>query len=54
MKFTLCRASTWREKGEVEINTIEDLQKLDEEYGKQSLIIDFDSRDIIIYDDYVE
>ena len=56
MKFELRKASTiFNSKETVEINTLEELEALDEKYGNHSLIIEFGSiPEIIIYDDYVE
>ena len=53
MKFIVHRVWGY-DKKEVSINTIEDLKKLYEEYGKYQLIIDFDEAEIEIYDDYIE
>lgn len=55
MKFTVQRASDWDNKTEqVTINTIEELRKLDEEYGNHGIIIRFDRNKIWIYDYYME
>lgn len=62
MKFSLHKASDWDFEEEIEVTTVEDLKKLDEEYGEHGLILRFDWRTvedfeyptIKIYDDYVE
>ena len=62
MKFSLRKASDWDFEEEIEVTTVEDLKKLDEEYGEHGLILRFDPRTvedfeyptIKIYDDYVE
>ena len=62
MKALLDRVSTYiRPNLEIEVNTMEDLQKLTEEYKCNDLIIRFPDSDsksknlyIIIYDDYIE
>lgn len=69
MKFDVGRASDglgFTPIEIVEINSIEDLNTIAEQYkginpenynswqGKHSLIINFESRTIIIYDDYIE
>lgn len=57
MKFTVQRASDYWDDNKTEqvtINTIEELQKLNEEYGNHGIIIYFDKSKIWIYDDYME
>lgn len=59
MKFKLRWASTYTgfsgDGQEVEVNSLEDLKRIQEENGDQ-LIIDFDREEpsIMIYDDYIE
>lgn len=59
MKFKLRWASTYfsgtGDDQEVEVNSLEDLKRIQEENGDQ-LIIDFDREEpcILIYDDYIE
>lgn len=58
MKFTVRKVSDYKNKWEVEIYTIEELEKLQKEY-KNPLVIDFDGfinngPEIRIYDDYME
>ena len=59
MKFKLLRASTYigfsGDGQEVQVNSLEDLKRIQEENGDQ-LIIDFDREEpcIMIYDDYIE
>ena len=57
MKFKMCYASTWTghsEDGfEVEVNSIEDFKKIQEEAG-DVLIINFKENRIMVYDDYIE
>jgi hypothetical protein len=59
MKFKLQMVSDCNFVEEVEINTLEDLERLSETYGHESLIIDFDYSPkvdgrIRIYDGYIE
>ena len=64
MIFELSKSSDWSEEvKDIEINTIDDLEKLQEEYAipknsdnwkNPSLIIDFKSKTIEIYDNYRE
>ena len=62
MKFILRKASDWDFEEEIEVTAVEDLKKLDEEYGEHGLILRFDRYTmseseyptIKIYDDYVE
>ena len=51
MKFRLEKASDWGFEKEVEINTLEELMALVEEYGEDLVI---NKERIIIYDDYLE
>ena len=59
MKFKLRRASTYtgfsEDYQEVEVNSLEDLKRIQEENGDR-LIVDFDREEpcIMIYDDYIE
>ncbi len=56
MKFNLIFASTIMssDKGvEIEINTLEDMEKLSQKYNEQ-LIVDFKEKDIVVYDSYWE
>ena len=57
MKFKMCYASTWtgcsQDGFEVEVNTLEDLQKIQEDAGDE-LIVDFKRKRIMVYDDYIE
>lgn len=60
MKFKLYRASTYTgfsgDGQEVEVNSLEDLKRIQEENGDQ-LILDFDGEEppsIMIYDAYIE
>lgn len=38
----------------IKINTINDLEELYDEHGKDELIVNFEDREIIIYDAYIE
>lgn len=53
MNWELNFASDWRKRETVRIETIRDLEALYHKYGKK-LIVDFEDRLVIIYDDYVE
>lgn len=53
MNWELNFASDWRKREIVRIETIRDLEALYHKYGEK-LIIDFEDRLVIIYDDYVE
>lgn len=53
MKFRLNKASNWRQNKEIEVVSLEDLQKIQEQYGRE-LIIDFSDKTIVIYDSYIE
>jgi hypothetical protein len=50
MKFKIRKASDWKYKSELEINTLEELINFVEENGE--IILDED--EIMIYDDYIE
>lgn len=55
MEFYLGKASDYFGIKEIiRINRIEDLERIYNDYGKHKLIIDFGSKNIIIYDDHVE
>lgn len=55
MQFTIRQAKNYREVKEViEIETMQELKDLCDKYGKHDLIINFDEKEIIIYNDYVE
>lgn len=65
MKFRLTKASEWEFEDEVEINSLEDLIALQNKYTNYegandcawpnpSLVIDFNEKDITIYDYYLE
>ena len=57
MKFILRKASSCEFEKEIEIKTIEDLEEISREYGKETLLIDFfnvDIKRITIYDDWIE
>jgi hypothetical protein len=65
MKFRLIKASDFEFEEEVEINSLEDLIALQNKYTNcegasdyswvnPSLVIDFNEREIIIYDYYIE
>lgn len=49
MTFTLYKASDWKFREEITVNSIEDLRNI---YPR--LIVNFDDMEITIYDDYVE
>lgn len=53
MQFKLRKASDYPSAVEVEIENLQDLQALQEKYDHQ-LIIDFEEKEIVIYDYYVE
>lgn len=53
MQYTLRKASRYEIKVEVEIETLQDLQDLQKKYGNQ-LIVDFEEKEIVVYDAYVE
>ena len=66
MKFVLRKASDWKFEKVIEIDTLEDLKKLSQEYQEQ-IIVDFTSFantvknkggeeifPLLIYDDYLE
>ena len=58
MKFKLLFASKLFNPGYkdpiiVEINSIDDLKKLYDDYG-EDLIVSFEDGDIVVYDDYIE
>jgi len=52
MKFKLLDHN-YSDIGEREINTLEDLEKLQEEYDNE-LIVNFKEKSILIYDGYIE
>ena len=52
MQYTLRKASDYQNATTIEIETLQDLQALQEQYGHE-LIVDFDEKDIVIYDDYL-
>lgn len=65
MKFRLTKASEWEFEEEIEINSLEDLIALQNKYTNYegandcawknpSLIVDFNEKDITIYDYYLE
>lgn len=54
MKFEILKASDLYYTEDIIINSLEDLQALYEQYGREALIIDFDLHEITIYDDYME
>lgn len=65
MEFRLLKASDWDFDEKVTINTLEDLKELQEKYQTEkipfsgnwynpSIIIDFNTKEIKIYDYYVE
>lgn len=54
MKFEISKASDIFYSANVIINTLEDLQTLYNQYGREALIVDFDLLEITIYDDYME
>lgn len=61
MKFVVSEALIWSDwHEEIEINTIEELKKLDEKNGNHGLIINFsvnncyETPTIIIYNGYIE
>lgn len=63
MKFTLMKSSDWSFEETIEINTLEDLKELQDKYkipdnpeiwGNPSLIINFNTHIIEIYDYYRE
>lgn len=53
MRFTIRKASDWESSEEITIATLEDLKTLSKKYDAQ-LVIDFEDKEIIIYDDYLE
>lgn len=53
MRFTIHKASDWEFTEEVTIATIEDLEAISKQYEAQ-LVIDFERKEVIIYDDYLE
>lgn len=54
MKFQFDKASSSSFKKDVEINTLEDLQKLSAENGGHDLVVDFKGNTITLYDGYLE
>ena len=65
MKFRLTKASDWKFEEEIEINSLEDLITLQNKYknyegdpdyvwDNPSLVIDFNEKEITIYDNYLE
>ena len=63
MKFKIKKASDWKFEEEIEINTLEDLITLQNKYTNResdyiqdnpSLVVDFNEKEIIIYDNYLE
>jgi len=56
MKFKLRKASDYSFVGmDVDVNTIEDLIKISDDYGGENLIIEFgEEPEITIYDEFVE
>ena len=54
MKFELQKASDVRFRGEVIINSLDELKMLSEKYNNEQLIVDFNESTIWIYDDYME
>lgn len=55
MQFTVFRASEgYFNARQIEVKSIQDLEQLYRQYGKNELIIDFSSRTIRIYDSYLE
>ena len=53
MTFKLEKASDWDFKRLIEITSLKDLQKIQEQYGYE-LIINFSKETIKIYDAYIE
>lgn len=55
MEFEIRRATSWGWKEPArEINSMDDLVKLQKEYGDYPLIVDMTDATIIIYDGYLE
>lgn len=54
MEFTLLKASDYTFKKKVEVNTITDLELFSKQYGERKFIVDFECKEITIYDDYIE
>ena len=65
MKFRLTKASDWKFEEEIEINSLDDLITLQNKYknyegdpdyvwDNPSLVIDFNEKEITIYDNYLE
>ena len=54
MEYKLSKASDIWYESKVEINSLEDLKKLSEEYDDEDLLIRFTEKEIIIYDGYLE
>lgn len=54
MEFCVYRASDWDEGKKIRIDTLEDLERIYKDYGKYELIIDFDGKGIMIYNEYIE
>ena len=53
MKFKITRASDWKDLGEKEFYSLNELQTY-AKINESELIINFNEMTIIIYDDYVE
>lgn len=53
MKFTLRFASDWDYEKEIIIHSLEDLEALQTRYG-YALVVNFVSKEIMVYDDYIE
>lgn len=54
MKFKIYVANEMKYDGEIIISSIGDLQRLSEKYNDERLIVDFDSKEVIIYDGWIE
>ena len=53
MKFLVCVADGSFPSYELEINTMKELQELYKKYNEQ-LIVDFETNEIMVYNDYIE
>lgn len=56
-EITLDALEKWQSRKEklpsVEVNTLDDLERLQSRYEAR-LIVDFENKEIVVYDDYVE
>lgn len=54
MEFHVNKASILGKGELIRINTLEDLEGLYNDYGKHEIIIDFGTKSITIYNEYIE